>query len=56
MLPNPVNVATKVNAITGTGLNGNGNEIHADTHNSAVNKAIFVKRLASIIYLIHIKF
>ena len=51
----PVNVATNVNAVTIAGLNGSGNEIHADTHNSAVNKAIFVKRLASIIYLIYIK-
>ena len=51
----PVKVATNVNAVTIAGLNGNGNEIHADTHKRAVNKAIFVKRLASIIYLIHIK-
>ena len=45
----PVNVATKVNAVTIAGLNGNGNEIYAEIHNKAVNKAIFVKRLASII-------
>lgn len=45
----PINVATKVKAVTIAGLNGNGKEIYAEIHNKAVNKAIFVKRLVSII-------
>ena len=41
----PVNVATKVNAVTMAGLNGNGKEIYAEIHNKAVNKAILLNVL-----------